>query len=113
MEIDAESIRFDEDAFDGWHGYDADFSCRCHQAGFRVAVALDIPLVHYSSDGVDEAWLNYDARFRAKHGATVLGSYGRWLDVTMQVPTIDDVVDAYKLERLLELTETVRARARS
>ncbi len=109
----ATALRFDEAAFDGWHGYDADFSYRCHQAGFRVAVALDIPLVHHSSDGVDEAWLGYDMRFRAKHGAAVSGPYGRWLDVTMQVPTIDDVVAAYKLQELLELTKTVRAHART
>ncbi len=109
----AETIRFDEDTFDGWHGYDTDFSYRCHQAGLRVAVAFDIPLVHYSSGGVDEGWLKYDARFRAKHGPAVVGPYGRWLEVTMRVQTVGDVVGAYKLQKLVELTETVRERARS
>ena len=108
----AETIRFDEDTFDGWHGYDTDFSYRCHQAGLRVdPVAFDIPLVHYSSGGVDEGWLKYDARFRAKHGPAVVGPDGRWLEVTMRVQTVGDVVGAYKLQKLVELTETVeRAR---
>jgi GT2 family glycosyltransferase len=109
----AETIRFDEDTFDGWHGYDTDFTYRCHQAGLQVAVAFDIPLVHYSLADVDEAWLKYDARFRAKHGAAVVGPYGRWLEITMRVQTIGDVLDAYKLQQLVELTETARERARS
>jgi len=106
----ADAIRFDEDTFDGWHGYDADFTFRCHLTGLRVAVASDIPLVHHSSGSADAAWLEYDARFRAKHGLPVQGPYGRWLDVTMSVKTTEDVRGAYELQPLLELTKTIRAR---
>src|SRR6185503_5578792 len=34
-----ERVRFDEVTFDGFHGYDMDFSFSSHLAGFRLAVA--------------------------------------------------------------------------
>ena len=109
----AEALGFDEGTFDGWHGYDADFTYRCHKAEFRVAVALDIPVLHYSSANVDDAWLEYDARFRAKHGPAVCGPAGRWLDVTMRVSSLGDVAKAYDLQALRDLTATVRSRVQS
>jgi GT2 family glycosyltransferase len=109
----AQALGFDEETFDGWHGYDADFTYRCYRANFRVAVALDIRLVHYSSANVDLAWLDYDARFRAKHGPAVCGPAGRWLDVKMRVSSLEDVAKAYDLQALRELTITARSRARS
>jgi GT2 family glycosyltransferase len=44
----AEQIRFDEKTFDGFHCYDIDFSYSAHLAGFRVAVAADLPVLHHS-----------------------------------------------------------------
>ncbi|HEY8245642.1 MAG TPA: glycosyltransferase, partial [Casimicrobiaceae bacterium] len=51
----AQAIGFDADTFDGWHGYDADFTFRAHLAGHRLAVALDLPIAHRSMGRSDEA----------------------------------------------------------
>jgi hypothetical protein len=103
----ASAIRFDDVTFDGWHGYDTDFSYRCHLAGRRVGVALDVPLVHFSEGTVDAAWLMYDRRFRHKHGLAAGGGEGRWLDVRRRVRSRDDVVAAYDLAGLHELDAKV------
>lgn len=102
----AQAIGFDADTFDGWHGYDSDFSYRCHLAGRRVGVALDLPLVHFSEGNVDAAWLEYDRRFRRKHELKGEGD-GRWLNVHRRVRTRDDVLGAYDLARLRELDAKV------
>lgn len=103
----AQATGFDADTFDGWHGYDTDFSYRCHLAGRRVGVALDVPLVHFSEGTVDAAWLMYDRRFRHKHGLAAGGGEGRWLDVRRRVRSRDDVVAAYDLAGLHELDAKV------
>lgn len=103
-------IGFDADTFDGWHGYDTDFAFRCHLAGLRVAVAADIPLVHSSGANVDAAWLEYDRRFRARHGALLAAGEGPWLDVHRRVRTRAEVVAAYDLPRLRALTEEIARR---
>ncbi len=43
-----ERVRFDETTFDGFHGYDLDFTFRAHQAGFRVGTCAAIALIHAS-----------------------------------------------------------------
>ncbi|MDR0528447.1 MAG: glycosyltransferase family protein [Zoogloeaceae bacterium] len=42
----AAAVGFDEDAFDGWHLYDCDFSFSVFLAGFRTGVCCDIPFIH-------------------------------------------------------------------
>jgi GT2 family glycosyltransferase len=91
----ADAIGFDERTFDGWHGYDTDFTFRCHLAGYRLAVALDLPLVHFSNANVDRAWLEFDARFAAKHAGRLAQGQGRWLEVTRRARSRDDVLAAY------------------
>jgi GT2 family glycosyltransferase len=103
----AQRIGFDAETFDGWHGYDTDFTYRCHLAGLRIAVALDIPLVHHSNGNVDAAWLEYDRRFRIKHGAQLASGDGIWLNVHRRVRTRADVRAAYDLPRLRALTEDI------
>jgi len=51
-----ERVRFDEVTFDGFHCYDIDFSFSSHLAGFRVAVAADMPVLHASAGNFDPAW---------------------------------------------------------
>jgi GT2 family glycosyltransferase len=87
-------IGFDERTFDGWHGYDTDFTFRCQLARYRIAVALDLPLVHYSNANVDRQWLEYDARFAAKHAGRLVAGQGRWLEITLRSRTRDDVIAA-------------------
>ncbi len=65
----AERLRFDEEAFDGWHGYDFDFSFRAHLAGERCAVAADLLIAHASAGGFQGDWRLYAERALAKHRA--------------------------------------------
>jgi hypothetical protein len=62
------TITFDEETFDGFHFYDLDFTCRAFAAGFRLAVSLDILLLHESTGAFDAAaWQGYAAKFIRKH----------------------------------------------
>ena len=61
------SVRFDAVTFDGFHGYDIDWSYRAALAGFRLAAAGDLRLVHASRGRYDDVWQHYAERFCAKH----------------------------------------------
>jgi len=107
----AEAIGFDEVTFDGWHGYDTDFTFRCHLAGYRLAVCLDIRLIHFSEGGVDEAWLAYDERFRRKHAPHLALDAGPWLEVRKRVRTREEILAVYDMAGLRRITEEIRRRA--
>lgn len=62
-----ERVRFDEATFDGFHGYDVDFSFRAAQAGLRVGVENGFLVLHRSGGNFGERWKHYRARFLAKH----------------------------------------------
>jgi GT2 family glycosyltransferase len=64
-----EAIPFDPATFDGFHLYDLDFSYRAFLAGFRIAIAWDIPIIHASSGRLDAAWQRYAQKFAAKYHA--------------------------------------------
>ena len=55
--------RFDADRYDGFHLYDLDFTWRASGAGARLAVPLDLTLLHRSTGRYDAAWRRYAARF--------------------------------------------------
>ena len=61
------SVRFDAETFDGFHAYDIDWSYRAALAGFRLAAAGDLRIVHASGGGYDDNWRRYAERFCAKH----------------------------------------------
>jgi len=61
-------LRFDEATFDGFHCYDVDFSFSAYLAGFRLAVASDLPVLHSSQGNFDQKWEYYAKRFVEKHG---------------------------------------------
>ena len=64
----ATKIRWDEDNFTGWHGYDADFSYRCYRNGFNVTVSALLPLVHYTkSTFYSDDFIKFQAIFAQKH----------------------------------------------
>ena len=63
----ARELRFDAQAFDGFHFYDLDFSYRAHLAGLRLAVSTDILLLHVSEGRFESDWQHYAERFRAKY----------------------------------------------
>jgi len=71
-----ERVRFDEVTFDGFHCYDIDFSFSSHLAGFRVAVAADMPVLHASAGNFDPAWETLRGTIHAKHAASIPPSGG-------------------------------------
>jgi len=66
---EALALAFDEDAFDGFHLYDVDFTYRAARQGLRVAVTPEILLHHDSRGSFDERWSPYAQRFLAKFPA--------------------------------------------
>ena len=61
-----ERVRFDQQLFDGFHLYDIDFSFCVHLAGFRIAVATDLPALHHSQGSFGDDWNRYAAKFLGK-----------------------------------------------
>jgi GT2 family glycosyltransferase len=107
----AEKVGFDAATFDGWHGYDTDFTFRCHLAGYRLAVCLDIRLIHFSEGTVDEAWMRYAQRFQDKHAAQLSPDAGPWLEVRKRVGSREEILAAYDMARLRTLTDEIQRRA--
>jgi len=63
-----DSVRFDEETFDGFHGYDTDFTYAAFLRGFEVAVCKDILIAHKSTVGDFEGvYKTYASRFREKY----------------------------------------------
>jgi len=50
-----ESVASDEVTFDGFHGYDLDFSFAAHLAGFSVGVSAEIAVIHASGGTFGDA----------------------------------------------------------
>lgn len=66
-----QQVLFDENNFDGFHCYDADFTYSAFLAGFNLAVCNDIAVIHYSNSAFDAEFQRYNERFIAKHAATL------------------------------------------
>ncbi len=60
-------VGWDAAAFPGFHLYDLDTTYRAHRAGYRLAVACDIPLLHLSQGAYDELWQPHADTFMHKH----------------------------------------------
>jgi hypothetical protein len=63
------NLRFDEQRFSGFHGYDADICFQARAAGRRVVVD-ELAVVHHTKGGYGDtaAYAACDAAFRAKWG---------------------------------------------
>jgi tetratricopeptide (TPR) repeat protein len=87
----AAAVPYDEATFDGFHLYDLDVSYRAHRAGFRLAVACDLGIVHESKGDFGAEWSRYAARFRTKFPelSAVQGSPHFY---AARVPTAADVL---------------------
>lgn len=62
-----ESIRFDEETFDGFHVYDTDFTYAAFLHGFSLAVCKDILLAHKSVGDFAGSYKTYAGKFREKY----------------------------------------------
>ena len=89
------AVGWDAETFDGWHGYDTDFSFRAHLAGWRVGVVLDLAIVHHSGGRFDAGYLRAMQRFAAKH-AGKLASFPSGINGMTHIPMADrDAVRAF------------------
>jgi hypothetical protein len=61
-----DKVSFDAVTFDKFHLYDLDFSFAAYRAGFQLAVAADINILHHSAGSFDHVWMEYAKRFEAK-----------------------------------------------
>jgi GT2 family glycosyltransferase len=104
-------VPFDATTFDGFHGYDVDFTFRAHRAGFRVGTTAEIALIHESGGAFGADWSRYAARFAAKHRDRLEACAGipSWSIGAVKVATKDDVLRAFPLARLQEITARLRA----
>jgi hypothetical protein len=62
-----EKICFDNQAFDGFHHYDLDFTFAAYLDGFRLGIANDIFIIHASQGTRDQVWRHYADRFMNKY----------------------------------------------
>lgn len=62
-----ETRGFDEKTFDGFHGYDVDFTYSAYLSGFRLAVCNDIAIIHQSIGAHGNDWYKYRERFLDKY----------------------------------------------
>lgn len=63
-----ETVRFDEENFDGFHVYDTDFTYAAHLAGFRLAVCKDLLIAHKSGGNYEDgAYAKFGERFMQKY----------------------------------------------
>jgi GT2 family glycosyltransferase len=67
----AETLKFDEAAFDGFHLYDMDFSYSAYLSGYRLAVCNDISIIHASTGNFGSSWEAYQQRFLEKFRARI------------------------------------------
>ena len=87
-----EAVRFDETTFDGFHVYDIDFSYRAHLAGYRLAVPMDLLLIHFSTGGYDLKWQAENQKFLRKFPAlSGLPAVHRHANLQVKLKTLEQI----------------------
>jgi len=106
-----DAVRFDEATFDGFHGYDVDFTFRAHATGFRVGTCAGIALIHASAGTFGAEWARYAERFAAKHRAALAGRAASrtWPLAAIKVASKEEVARSFPLATLREITARLRA----
>jgi GT2 family glycosyltransferase len=106
-----EKSPFDEATFDGFDGYDMDFSFAAYLAGFNVGTTAEVALIHASGGDFGEAWQRYALRFDHKYRNHLpparpppKWSFGRAL-----VSSREALVREFPLEKLVATTQRLRA----
>ena len=105
-------VAFDAATFDGFHGYDVDFSFAASRAGFRVGTTAEIALIHESTGKFGTEWARYGERFAAKHRGVLPAAapVAPWSLARVLVPSKEDIVRQFPLARLAAITAQLRAR---
>jgi hypothetical protein len=92
-----EKIRFDE-SFDGFHLYDLDFSATVHAAGYKLAVARDLFVIHASAGNFDNRWKQYAEKFEKKWAGKLPPHPRRQFhNCVVVVPSKDEIVEVMKV----------------
>jgi protein O-GlcNAc transferase len=87
-----EKLRFDQDTFDGFHLYDIDFSYRAFLAGYKLAIPLDLLLIHFSTGRYDQAWQKYNLKFLEKFPALInRPNINRLANINVKLKTLEQV----------------------
>lgn len=108
-----EAVPFDEQTFDGFHGYDLDFSFAAHLAGFSVGTSAEIALIHASGGKFGDAWQRYANRFAEKHRDRLPAEVfpARWSFARTRVESREAILRDYPLDRLIAITRKLRSAA--
>lgn len=53
-----DTIRFDNETYEGWHCYDTDICLQVINAGYKVGIASDVLIEHTSFGTWNEQWMN-------------------------------------------------------
>jgi hypothetical protein len=106
-----ERLPFDEETFDGFHGYDIDFSYAAHLAGFRVGTTAEIALIHASGGKFGAAWQRSAERFAAKYGDRLPAGHvpPKWSFARTHVDSRDAIVREFPMDRLVAISRRLRA----
>jgi GT2 family glycosyltransferase len=64
-----ERVGWDGQTFRGFHCYDIDCTYRAFRMGYRLGVAVDLPMLHQSGGNFDATWMQNAELFMQKHGA--------------------------------------------
>jgi protein O-GlcNAc transferase len=87
-----EKLRFDQDTFDGFHLYDIDFSYRAFLAGYKLAIPLDLLLIHFSIGRYDQMWQKYNLKFLEKFPAlSNQPNINRLANINVKLKTLEQV----------------------
>ncbi len=92
-----DTVPFDASTFDGFNHYDLDFSFAAHLAGFQVAVANDLHVVHWSWGSMDQTLQYYAGRFQHKYGQHLHPMTPRTFTFAwVHVPTKEDALEVMR-----------------
>ena len=87
-----ETVRFDDATFAGFHVYDIDFTYRAYLAGFRLAVPMDLLLLHFSTGGYDLKWQAENLKFLRKFPSlSNLPAVHRHSNLHVKLKTIEQI----------------------
>jgi hypothetical protein len=102
--IVVERIGFDAATFDGFHGYDLDFSFAAHRAGFKVGTTAEVALIHASIGSFGETWRVYARRFAAKYGLPGDLPQPKWSFARVLVDSKGAITRDFPLSRLIDIS---------
>jgi GT2 family glycosyltransferase len=68
------NLRWDHQTFTRFHCYDIDVTYRAFKAGYKLGVALDLPMLHMSGGSFDQEWEEHAMRLVRKHNMQLMAT---------------------------------------